>query len=71
MAKKKTAIKQKALRVTLVKSPIGYTQRQKDTVRSLGLRKLNGSVIHNDVPHVRGMIQAVSHLVKVEEVEKE
>jgi large subunit ribosomal protein L30 len=71
MAKKKETVKQKALRVTLVKSPIGYTQRQKDTVRSLGLRRMNATVIHNDVPHIRGMIQAVSHLVTVEEVEKE
>jgi large subunit ribosomal protein L30 len=71
MAKKKATVKQKALRVTLVKSPIGYTQRQKDTVRSLGLRRMNATVIHNDAPHIRGMIQAVSHLVKVEEVEKE
>ena len=71
MAKKKEKVKEMALRVTLVKSPIGYTQRQKDTVRSLGLRRLNASVIHNDAPHIRGMIQAVSHLVKVEEVEKE
>lgn len=71
MAKKKATVKQKALRVTLVKSPIGYTQRQKDTVRSLGLRRLHASVVHNDAPHIRGMIQAVRHLVTVEEVEKE
>ena len=71
MAKKKEKVKEKVLRVTLVRSPIGYTQRQKDTVRSLGLRRMNASVIHNDVPHIRGMIQAVIHLVKVEEVEKE
>ena len=71
MAKKKEKVKEKALRVTLVKSPIGYNQRQKDTVRSLGLRRMHASVIHNDAPHIRGMIHAVRHLVVVEEVEKE
>ncbi len=71
MAKKKATVKEKALRITLVKSPIGYSQRQKDTVRSLGLRRMNASVVHNDVPPIRGMIQAVRHLVKVEEIEKE
>ncbi len=60
---------EKKLRVTLVKSPIGYTKRQKGTVKALGLRKMNASVIHNDTPPVRGMINAVSHLVKVEEIE--
>jgi large subunit ribosomal protein L30 len=64
MAKKK---KEKVLRVTLVKSPIGYTQRQKDTVRALGLRRMNQTVEHGDSPVVRGMIAKVSHLVQVEE----
>jgi large subunit ribosomal protein L30 len=58
------------LRVTLVKSPIGYEQSQKDTVKSLGLRRLHSSVLHNDTPPVRGMINKVIHLVKVEEVEE-
>jgi large subunit ribosomal protein L30 len=71
MAKKKATVKEKALRITLVKSPIGYTQRQKDTVRSLGLRRMNSTVVVRDVPQIRGMIQAVSHLVKVEEIDKE
>lgn len=60
---------EKKLRVTLVKSPIGYTKRQKATVKALGLGKLHSSVVHNDTPPVRGMINAVSHLVQVEEVE--
>ena len=59
----------KKLRVTLVKSPIGYTKRQKGTVKALGLRKLNSSVIHDDTPPIRGMIDKVSHLVQVEEIE--
>jgi large subunit ribosomal protein L30 len=64
MAKKSKA---KVLRVTLVKSPIGYNQRQKDTVRALGLRKMNQTVEHKDSATVRGMIAKVSHLVQVEE----
>ena len=71
MAKKKEQVKQKALKITLVKSPIGYEQRQKETVRSLGLRRLHATVIHNDAPHIRGMINKVRHLVVFEEIEKE
>ena len=59
--------KGKALRVTLVKSPIGYNKRQKATVRALGLRRMNQTVEHNDSPEVRGMLNKVSHLIKVEE----
>ena len=61
--------KQKTLRVTLVKSPIGYSQKQKETVRSLGLRKLNQVVEQVDTPQLRGMLSKVGHLVTVEEVE--
>jgi large subunit ribosomal protein L30 len=64
MAKKK---KEKILRITLVKSPIGYNQRQKDTVRALGLRRMNQTVEHGDTPVIRGMVARVSHLVQVEE----
>ncbi len=56
------------LRVTYVKSTIGYTQRQKDTVQALGLRRLGDTVEHKDTPDIRGMIKKVQHLVKVEEV---
>lgn len=56
------------LRITYTKSAIGYTQRQKDTIRALGLRKLNQSVEHDDSPVIRGMVDKVSHLVSVEEV---
>jgi len=65
MAKKKS----KVLRVTWVKSSIGYSQRQKGTVRALGLRRLGHSVEHTDTPVIRGMIDAVRHLVEVQEVE--
>lgn len=54
------------LRVTLVKSPIGYTKRQKATLLALGLKSLNQTVTHVDNPALRGMITKVSHLVEVE-----
>ncbi len=60
---------EKKLRVTLVRSAIGYTKRQKDTVKALGLRRMHATVEHPDTPPVRGMIAKVSHLVEVEEVE--
>jgi large subunit ribosomal protein L30 len=55
------------LRVTWVKSSIGYSRRQKGTIRALGLRRLGDVVEHNDTPEVRGMLNKVSHLVRVEE----
>ena len=64
MAKKQ---KEKVFHVTLVKSPIGYSQRQKDTVRALGLRRLNQTVKHTDSDVIRGMLNKVSHLVLIEE----
>ena len=63
----KRVSKGKALRITLVKSPIGYSERQKRTVRALGLRRLRQTVEHNDNPAVRGMITKIQHLVQVEE----
>ncbi len=58
----------KVIRITLVKSPIGYSKRHKATVRSLGLRKMHQTVEHVDTPTLRGMLYVVNHLVKVEEV---
>ena len=57
------------LRVTLVRSSIGYSMRQKRTVKALGLRKLNQVVELPDNPAVRGMINKVPHLIQVEVVE--
>jgi large subunit ribosomal protein L30 len=56
------------LRITYKKSMIGYSQDQRDTMRSLGLRKLNQSVLRPDNPSIRGMVFKVRHLVAVEEV---
>ena len=58
----------KQLRITYVKSSIGYSERHKATIRSLGLRRLNQTVVQNDTPVLRGMLAKVAHLVKVEEV---
>jgi large subunit ribosomal protein L30 len=59
--------KAKILRITLVRSPIGYAKRQKGTVRALGLRRLHQTVEQADSPVLRGMLAAVRHLVRVEE----
>ncbi len=59
----------KKLRITLKRSPIDYNQKQKITVRTLGLRRMHQMVEHRDTPQIRGMIAKVSHLVEVEELE--
>ena len=61
MAEKKT------LKVTLVKSPIGFNRNQSLVVQSMGLRKINHSVELADTPESRGMIHKVRHLVTVAE----
>ena len=58
----------KRLRITQFRSAISRLQSQKDTIRSLGIRKLHNPVEHNDTPAIRGMIAKVSHLVRVEEI---
>ena len=57
----------KELKITLVKSPIGYPKHQKGTVKALGLKKLHHTVTQEDTPVIRGMINKISHLIKVEE----
>ena len=61
------AKKAKMLKITLVRSPIGNTERHKATIRALGLRKIGQSVEQKDSPTVRGMIAKVNHLIQVEE----
>lgn len=60
--------KARKLRITWVKSSIGYSQRQKDTIRALGLKRLGDSVEQKDTPVIRGMVAKVGHLVAVEEI---
>lgn len=56
------------LKVTLVKSLIGRKKDQKATVEALGLGKVNSTVEHNDTPQIRGMINKINYLLKVEEI---
>ncbi len=63
MAKKK----QGTISITLVKSPIGYSKRQKATLKAMGLKKVNQTVVQIDNQAVRGMIDKVSHLIEVDE----
>ncbi|MGN6607796.1 MAG: 50S ribosomal protein L30 [Jatrophihabitans sp.] len=57
------------LKITQIKSGIGYKQNQKETLRSLGLKRMHDSVVQEDRPEIRGMINTVPHLVQVEEVD--
>uniref|UniRef100_A0A7C3J682 50S ribosomal protein L30 n=1 Tax=candidate division WOR-3 bacterium TaxID=2052148 RepID=A0A7C3J682_UNCW3 len=56
------------LRITQIRSEIDYDKTQKRTIKALGLKKLHHSVIKEDTPSIRGMIEKVKHLVKVEEI---
>lgn len=58
------------LRITWIKSSIGYAEDQKATIRALGLRRLHHTVEHRDVPSIRGMLEKVKHMVRVQELEE-
>ncbi len=58
------------LRIKQVRSGISHPQYQKETLRSLGLRRMHQVVEHDDSPAILGMIKTVSHLVQVEEVKE-
>ncbi|MBU0474854.1 MAG: 50S ribosomal protein L30 [Bacteroidetes bacterium] len=60
----------KKLNITQTKSVIDRPKTQKLTIESLGLGRPNYNIIHNDTPQIRGMINKVSHLLKVEEIEE-
>jgi large subunit ribosomal protein L30 len=60
---------EKRLRIIWVKSDIGYSGRQKATIRALGLKRLGQTVEQRDTPVIRGMVNKVGHLVEVEEVD--
>tara|TARA_Y100001960_G_scaffold319980_1_gene392094 strand:- start:1804 stop:1992 length:189 start_codon:yes stop_codon:yes gene_type:complete len=60
--------KDKKIKITLIKSPIGYKEKAKKTIEALGLKKINQSVIHNSNASILGMINIVNYLVKVEEI---
>lgn len=60
--------KGKKLKIKLVKSVIGYPQKQREIVKGLGLRRLHHEVIRPDTPAIRGMVEKVKHLVEMEEI---
>ena len=60
--------KNKMLRITQIKSGIGYKPKAKATLQALGLRKMHHAVVHGDSPQVRGMVRVIDYLLKVEEV---
>ena len=57
------------LKITQIKSGIGYKQNQRETLRTLGLKRMHDTVVKEDRPEIRGMVNTVTHLVKVEEVD--
>ena len=59
---------EKTLQITQIKSPIGFPSDQRRTVRALGLKRINDTVVQKSSPAVLGMIFKVKHLVKVEEL---
>lgn len=59
--------KNKKLQITLVRSPIGYSKKQKATLKAMGLKRVNQVVVQEDSEVMRGMIDKVSHLVTVDE----
>jgi large subunit ribosomal protein L30 len=61
---------ERTIRVTLVKSTIGYTQDQRRTAQALGLNKVNASRVHKATPQIQGMVRKISHLLRVEEVDE-
>ena len=65
MPKKETS--GKTIRITWVRSAIGYNKDQKATVKALGLRRLHQTIEHKDTPALRGMLTKIIHLLKIEE----
>lgn len=64
-----TTKKRGTLRITLLRSLIGFPERQHQAARGLGLRKIRSSVVRPDTPETRGLVGKIVHLVKVEVVE--
>jgi large subunit ribosomal protein L30 len=58
------------LRIKLVRSVVGYPKNQREVVKGLGLRKINSEVLRKDSPEIRGMINKIPHMLKVEVLEK-
>ena len=60
--------KNKKIKITLIKSPIGYKEKAKKTLEALGLKKINQSVIHNGNDSIIGMLNSINYLIKIEEI---
>ena len=60
--------KQKHIKVTLVRSPIGFQPKHRECVRGLGLKRLNQTVVLEDTPSVRGIVNRIEYMVRVENV---
>ena len=60
---------EKKIKITQLRSKINQKQRVKSTIEALGLKRIHHSVTHKDTPQIRGMIKAVNHMVKVEDVD--
>ena len=58
--------KNNKLKIRQIKSPIGYKKKAKSTLTALGLKKINQVVEHNDSPQIRGMLNVVNYLVRIE-----
>ena len=58
----------KKIKITLIKSPIGYKEKAKKTLEALGLKKINQSVIHNENDSIVGMLNSVNYLIKIERI---
>ncbi len=58
---------EKTMQITLVRSPIGYTKRQKDTVKALGLHRMHETIDRPDTPEMRAMVASIGHMVRIEE----
>ncbi len=56
------------MQITLIRSQIGCTERQRNTLKALGLRKVNSSVVVDDQPQILGMVNKVKHLISIEEI---
>ena len=59
----------KHLKITLIRSKYGWSKKQRATIAGLGLRRIRHTVIRPDDPCIRGMIEKIKHLVKVEEID--
>ena len=59
---------EKKIKITQIKSAIGYRHQAKDTLKALGIKKMNGSVVKVVSPAILGMITSINHLLKVEDI---